>query len=83
MRYAPRPPYCRTASRRKPTNHTKLNAAEFKEEYFDDQVDAHEDAVDLFKRSAEGGDNPDLKALGRQHTLRPIDAKHAPAVRPT
>jgi len=40
----------------------KLDAAKFKEEYFDDQVDAHEDAVDLFKRYAEGGDNPDLKA---------------------
>jgi putative membrane protein len=33
-----------------------------KEEYFDDQVDAHEDAVDLFKRYAEGGDNAELKA---------------------
>lgn len=40
----------------------QLSGAEFKEEYFDDQVDAHEDAVDLFKRYAEGGDNPTLKA---------------------
>lgn len=40
----------------------KLSGAEFKEEYFDDQVDAHEDAVDLFKRYAEGGENPELKA---------------------
>lgn len=40
----------------------QLSGAEFKEEYFDDQVDAHEDAVDLFKRYAEGGDNPELKA---------------------
>lgn len=40
----------------------KLSGAEFKEEYFDDQVDAHEDAVDLFKRYAEGGENAELKA---------------------
>ena len=40
----------------------KLSGVEFKEEYFDDQVDAHEDAVDLFKRYAEGGENSDLKA---------------------
>ncbi len=40
----------------------KLNGAEFNEEYVDDQVDAHEDAVDLFKRYAEGGDNAELKA---------------------
>jgi putative membrane protein len=40
----------------------KLSGAEFKEEYFDDQVDAHEDAVDLFKRYAEGGENPELKS---------------------
>ncbi|WP_105386534.1 DUF4142 domain-containing protein [Neorhizobium alkalisoli] len=40
----------------------KLAGAEFTEEYFDDQVDAHEDAVDLFKRYAEEGDNADLKA---------------------
>jgi putative membrane protein len=40
----------------------KLSGAEFKEEYFDEQVDAHEDAVDLFKRYAEGGENADLKA---------------------
>lgn len=40
----------------------KLDGAEFSEEYVDDQVDAHEDAVDLFKRYAEGGDNAELKA---------------------
>lgn len=40
----------------------KLDGAEFNEEYIDDQVDAHEDAVDLFKRYAEGGDNAELKA---------------------
>ncbi|MGN7291408.1 DUF4142 domain-containing protein [Rhizobium sp. SAFR-030] len=40
----------------------KLNGAEFDEEYIDDQVDAHEDAVDLFRRYAAEGENADLKA---------------------
>jgi putative membrane protein len=40
----------------------KLDGAEFNEEYIDDQVEAHEDAVDLFKRYAEEGENADLKA---------------------
>jgi putative membrane protein len=40
----------------------KLNGAEFNEEYIDDQVEAHEDAVDLFKRYATEGENADLKA---------------------
>jgi putative membrane protein len=40
----------------------KLEGAEFNEEYIDDQVEAHEDAVDLFKRYAEEGENADLKA---------------------
>ncbi|MBW9118117.1 DUF4142 domain-containing protein [Rhizobium cauense] len=40
----------------------KLEGANFVKEYFDEQVDAHEDAVDLFKRYAEEGDNADLKA---------------------
>jgi putative membrane protein len=38
-----------------------LEGTAFSEEYVDDQVDAHEDAIDLFKRYAEGGDNTDLK----------------------
>ena len=41
----------------------KLEGAEFNEQYIDDQVDAHEDAVDLFKRYAEEGENPELKAF--------------------
>lgn len=41
----------------------KLEGADFIEEYFDDQVEAHEDAVDLFKRYAEEGENADLKAF--------------------
>jgi putative membrane protein len=40
----------------------KLEGAEFNEEYIDDQVEAHEDAVDLFKRYGEEGENVDLKA---------------------
>ncbi|MBW9091553.1 DUF4142 domain-containing protein [Rhizobium wenxiniae] len=40
----------------------KLDGAEFNEEYIDDQVEAHEDAVDLFKRYAEEGENAELKA---------------------
>ncbi|MBW9090783.1 DUF4142 domain-containing protein [Rhizobium wenxiniae] len=40
----------------------KLDGDEFNEEYIDDQVEAHEDAVDLFKRYAEEGENADLKA---------------------
>ncbi|WP_312408299.1 DUF4142 domain-containing protein [Rhizobium sp.] len=40
----------------------KLDGDEFSEEYIDDQVDAHEDAVDLFKRYADEGENADLKA---------------------
>ena len=40
----------------------KLEGAEFNEEYIDDQVEAHEDAVDLFKRYAGEGENAELKA---------------------
>lgn len=40
----------------------KLEGAEFNEEYIDDQVEAHEDAVDLFKRYGQEGENADLKA---------------------
>ncbi len=45
----------------------KLQGAEFNEEYIDDQVEAHEDAVDLFKRYAEEGENADLKAFAAKH----------------
>ena len=40
----------------------KLKDVEFSKEYIDEQVDAHEDAVDLFKRYGKEGDNPELKA---------------------
>ncbi len=49
----------------------ELQGEEFTEQYQDDQVEAHEEAVDLFQRYAEGGDNPDLKAWA---------AKTAPAL---
>jgi putative membrane protein len=39
----------------------KLNGEDFAEEYRADQVEAHEDAVSLFERYANGGDNPALK----------------------
>ncbi len=38
-----------------------LQGTEFSKEYRSDQQSAHEDAVDLFKRYAKGGDNPTLK----------------------
>ncbi|MBZ7927633.1 DUF4142 domain-containing protein (plasmid) [Ensifer adhaerens] len=40
----------------------ELQGAEFTDEYRDNQIDAHEDAVDIFGRYADSGDNPDLKA---------------------
>jgi putative membrane protein len=40
----------------------KLTGDDFDEQYIDDQVEAHEDAVDLFKRYAEEGENAELKA---------------------
>jgi putative membrane protein len=39
-----------------------LQGADFNKEYHDDQVTAHENAVDLFKRYGEEGDKPELKA---------------------
>lgn len=39
-----------------------LSGKEFDDAYQGDQEDAHEDAVDVFKRYASEGDNPDLKA---------------------
>lgn len=39
----------------------QLQGSDFAKQYQDDQVEAHQDAVDLFKRYADGGDNPDLK----------------------
>lgn len=39
-----------------------LNGADFDKEYDSMQVDAHEDAVSLFERYADGGENAELKA---------------------
>jgi len=40
----------------------KLNGDDFTRIYHSDQEDAHEDAVDLFKRYGKDGDDADLKA---------------------
>lgn len=39
-----------------------LDAGDFAKSYHDDQAKGHKDAVSLFKRYAEGGENADLKA---------------------
>ncbi|MBW8790178.1 DUF4142 domain-containing protein [Rhizobium leguminosarum] len=39
-----------------------LQGSDFIKQYHSDQESAHEDAVDLFKRYGEGGDNAELKA---------------------
>jgi putative membrane protein len=56
----------------------KLEAADFNKEYIGDQVDAHEDAVDLFKRYAEEGENSDLKAWAAK-TLPALEHHYAMA----
>ncbi|WP_420963122.1 DUF4142 domain-containing protein [Brucella sp. IR073] len=40
----------------------ELQGEDFTKQYRSDQEDVHEDAVDLFKRYGEEGENPDLKA---------------------
>ncbi len=40
---------------------TKLQGDDFTKQYHSDQEDAHEDAVDLFKRYGDEGDNAELK----------------------
>lgn len=40
----------------------KLNGDDFTKQYHSNQEDVHEDAVDLFKRYGEEGENPELKA---------------------
>jgi putative membrane protein len=39
-----------------------LNGADFIKQYHSDQAGGHKDAVSLFKRYSDGGDNPELKA---------------------
>lgn len=40
---------------------------EFDEEYIDEQVTAHKNAVDLFERYSKGGENAELKAFASKH----------------
>jgi putative membrane protein len=39
-----------------------LQGTHFTEQYHSDQVSAHKDAVDLFKRYGDGGENAELRA---------------------
>jgi putative membrane protein len=49
-----------------------LSGADFEKQYRSDQVSGHKDAVSLYKRYADGGDNPDLKAFA-QKTLPTLE----------
>lgn len=44
-----------------------LKGAEFTKQYHSDQVAGHKAAVDLYKRYAAEGDNPELKAFASKH----------------
>lgn len=56
-------PTAMTSSQQDMLNKLKgLQGNDFTKQYHSDQQDAHEDAVDLFKRYGDGGDNADLKA---------------------
>jgi putative membrane protein len=48
-----------------------LQGTEFTKQYHEDQEEAHEDAIDLFKRYGQEGENAELKAWA---------AKTAPAL---
>ena len=50
-----------------------LQGEDFTKQYHSDQEDVHEDAVDLFKRYGEEGENADLKAWAA--TTRPGSPK--------
>jgi putative membrane protein len=43
-----------------------LNGDDFEKQYRSDQISGHKDTVDLYKRYAKGGDNPDLKAFAEK-----------------
>ena len=51
-----------------------LQGADFNKQYREDQVKAHKDAVDLFQRYGNGGDNAALKAFARK--TEPALAEH-------
>lgn len=56
-------PTSMTSSQQNMLNTLKgLQGADFTKQYHSDQEDAHKDAVDLFKRYGDGGDNADLKS---------------------
>jgi putative membrane protein len=52
----------------------KKKGAEFDEEYIDDQVEAHRDALALMRDYAEKGDTPALKAAAGE--IAPVVQKH-------
>ena len=52
----------------------KKKGAAFDEDYIDDQVDAHEDALALMRDFAEHGDTPSLKAAAAE--IAPVVSKH-------
>ena len=52
----------------------RLTGAKFDDEYMDEQVDAHEDALALMKAFASDGADPGLKAVAGE--LAPIVAEH-------
>ncbi len=55
-------PSAMTSSQQKMLDKLKgLNGTDFTKQYHSDQVSAHKDAVDLFKRYGNKGDNADLK----------------------
>jgi putative membrane protein len=44
----------------------RLNGRDFANQYIDDQVSGHKDAVSLFQRYGDGGDHADLKSWTSQ-----------------
>ncbi|WP_312366988.1 DUF4142 domain-containing protein [Ensifer sp.] len=59
---SPVPADMTSAQRDKLEKLKSLQGDDFTKQYHSDQEEAHEDAVDLFTRYSEGGDNVDLKA---------------------
>lgn len=49
-----------------------LDGADFEKQFRSDQISGHKNAVDLYKRYANGGDNADLKAFA-QKTLPTLE----------
>lgn len=49
-----------------------LDGAAFENQFRSDQIAGHKDAVDLYRRYADGGDHPDLKAFA-QKTLPTLE----------